>query len=125
MRIAPVIAILVLVLSSAGHAAEPVRSTRSMFKGVELYSWTNPADDSWRYSICQGTNRIKILLEIMHECRLFRDVSSLKAYLAGLAVGESVFWSTPYPELLLPPESMVRDLVQDATAHQVSLLVQE
>lgn len=114
-----------LLLPTAARVAEPLRSTRSMFKGVELYSWTNLEDDSWRYSICEGTNRIKILVEITDGCRVFHDVPSLKAYLAGLAVGESVFWSIPYPELSLPPEPIVRDLVVDAAAHQVNLRVLE
>ncbi len=125
MRIAPIIAILLVGLPLSGSPTEPLRSARSMFKGVELYSWTNSVDGSALYSICQGTNRTKILVEIIDECRLFHDVPSLKAYLAGLAVGESVFWSIPYPDLALPPAAVVREIVEFAAAHQVSLFVAE
>lgn len=125
MRIASFISILLLALSSSCHAAGPMRSTQPMFKGVELYSWKDPAGDSWRFSVCEGTNRIKILVEIMHKCVIFLDVHSLKQHLAGLAVGESVSWNSPYPELSLPPEATVRDLMEEAAAHQVTVLVQK
>ncbi|MEO7728445.1 MAG: hypothetical protein ABIS45_14415 [Burkholderiales bacterium] len=123
MRIALLIAIVLLALPIAGCAVKSSRNTQPLFKGVELYSWTDSATGSWQFSLCEGTNRKKALAEITHKCKAIRGVSSLKEHLAALAIGESVFWSSSYPELTFPREPIVRDLIDHAAAHQVKLLV--
>lgn len=115
------LAILLLALPNASFAAEPPRSSQRAFKGVELYSW--PVDGRWHFSLCPGTNRSKTFAEISTRCHSISGVSALKANLAKLAVGESVFWSSPFPNLSVPPKAIVNDVLDFAKAHHVNLAV--
>jgi len=94
-----------------------------MFKGAELYSWKVSSNSSWRFSLCVGTNRNKTLAEIRHKCHTMRSLSSLKTRLSKLAVGEYVMWSSPYPELMLPPDPILQEVAAHAVSQQIKLTI--
>jgi hypothetical protein len=110
-------------------ATAPQRNKTYTFKGVELYSWQDTADKNannhWRFSLLNGTNRNKLLVEIQHKKTVIGNVNLLKKQLANLAVGESVFWSTPYPALTLPPAAIVDELSSYTKAQQINLVLPE
>jgi hypothetical protein len=115
--------------SAKNTVQAPQRNKTPTFKGIELYSWqegTNKnANNHWRFSLLNGTNRNKLLVEIQHKKTVIGNVRLLKKQLANLAVGESVFWSTPYPALTLPPAAMVDELSRFAAAQQINLVLPE
>ncbi|MCD4752720.1 MAG: hypothetical protein K8R40_06595, partial [Anaerolineaceae bacterium] len=84
----------------------------------------------WAYSILIGTNRIKLLDEILAKPLEFEEV---KAALSKMAVGESVFWFNRALEssdgqnhdLALPPKEVVEALKRHALAYQVTLYTQD
>ncbi len=94
-----------------------------MFKGVELYSWKDPASQAWVYSLLPGTNRNKALFEITDARVRISDERALEAKLGALAKGEYVSWYCSYPELSLPPASVVNEIVNFASAHDLHLFV--
>ncbi len=100
--------LLVLILACPGCYAvqkvEPVRTATPMFKGVELYSWLDPATNNWRFVLLPGTNRNKFPDEIFGNKEIIGSVAELKEHLSLLASGESVFWLVPDSErFALPP----------------------
>jgi hypothetical protein len=72
-------------------------------KGWELYSWF---DDSWRFALLEGTNRVKADDEIVKQRLPLRD---LLTKLAGLKKGESVFWLTD-ETFTLPPAALEKEV---------------
>jgi hypothetical protein len=115
--------------SAKNTVQAPQRNKTPTFKGVELYSWqegaNKNANNHWRFSLLNGTNRNKLLVEIQHKKTVISNVRLLKNQLAHLAVGESVFWSTPYPALTLPPAAMVDELSSYTKAQQINLVLPE
>lgn len=119
------LAIAMLSLPSFASAGESSRAANPMFKGVELYSWKVSSSNSWRFALCDGTNRNKTLTEIRHKCHIMRNLGSLKNRLSKLAVGEYVMWSSPYPELTLPPDAILQDVKAHAISQQIKLVIAE
>jgi hypothetical protein len=97
------------------------RSKQLAFKGVELYSWQDSQSQAWHFSLLPGTNRNKSLAEIQNKDTVINDVRLLKKQLAKLAVGESVFWSTPYPALAMPADQIKHDISAYAAKQQIKL----
>ena len=114
--------IIFVFIPNFASSAEPARSSKPMFKGVELYSW-KVSNNAWRFSLCVGTNRNKTLFEIKRHCQKVNNVSSLKNSLPKLAAGEYVMWSSPYTELTLPPEAVLQEVQDHATSRQISLTI--
>lgn len=54
-----------------------------------------------------------------------RNLGSLKNRLSKLAVGEYVMWSSPYPELTLPPDAILQDVKAHAISQQIKLVIAE
>ena len=106
-------------------ATESTRAAKPMFKGVELYSWKVSSSNSWRFALCDGTNRNKTLTEIRHKCHTMRSMGSLKNRLSKLAVGEYVMWSSPFPELTLPPETILQDVKAHAISQKIKIVIAE
>ena len=101
----PLIAIFAAVLLFAALAgnlqaqdsppqpADPPRAVQPAMKGIELYSWTEPQNGTWRFRLMSGTNRIKPLSEIVGQgAEILESVDALKDALSRLAIGEQVFW---------------------------------
>jgi len=115
--------VIIVFIPNLVSSAEPARASKPMFKGVELYSWKVSSNNTWRFSLCLGTNRNKSLSEIKRHCQKVNNVSSLKNSLSKLAVGEYVMWSSPFPELTLPPEAVLLEVQALAISQQISLTI--
>jgi hypothetical protein len=115
--------------SAKNTVQAPQRNKNPTFKGVELYSWQDAADKNannhWRFCLLNGTNRNKSLAEIQHKKTVIGNINLLKKQLANLAVGESVYWTTPYPALTLPPAAMLDELSSYTKAQQINLVLPE
>ena len=83
--------------SSCAFAAAPkpvtTRQSEPAPKGVVLYSWQT-ADDSYRYALLRGRNRGTPAKLITSEAYTL-ELEELKVAVAGLAIGEQVFWVPP------------------------------
>jgi hypothetical protein len=126
MRSSAIIFLAVLMSLTFSRADDAERRTTKYFKGVELYSWRDPASDSWRFSLLPGTNRVKTLAEITDLARTITSVEELKKQLAHLAVGEYVTWNSTdskkaYP--LLPPKPVADDIAETAKTLQLNLYI--
>jgi hypothetical protein len=95
-----------------------------MFKGVELYSWVDPAAKSWRFALLPGTNRNKTAAEILSTRDAAHSVAELKARISRLAPSESVFWLVPEAgDFSLPPKDVVDGIIAHAASFGVSIRV--
>lgn len=109
-------------LASGGHTGEPLRATKPMFKGVELYSWLDPATKNWHFVFLPGTNRIKTTAEILGRQKSIGSVAELKEHLSYLAPGESVFWLVPDTRIFaMPSTAVLNDIVKHAAASGVNI----
>ena len=96
------------------------RLEKPLFKGVELYSWTDGR--AWRFSLLVGTNRNKTESEIMAKSVVVAGLKPLKVRLATLAVGESVSWSNPKNKpFAYPSADVIADLIRFCEAQHVKL----
>ena len=124
MRALLVPLLLLLPLVGGGCAAEATRADAPMFKGVELYSWPDPATRGWRFALLPGTNRIKSAAEIQGSRDIATSVSALDRRLAGFAPGEVVSWNVfeeaGFP---LPPADVVDGIIDRAAASDVTVQV--
>jgi hypothetical protein len=93
-----------------------------MSKGVELYSWLDPATQDWRFALLPGTNRRKAANEVRDSRDVFDSVGDLKVRISQLAPAEQVFWEVPasggFP---LPPAVVVEDIMRSAAAVEVTI----
>ena len=111
----------------AAFAEAPDRTAQLSFKGVELYSWKDTRSAQWRFSLLQGTNRIKTLAEITNPASAIPDMVALKLRLASLAQGERVYWSVSpqyYSELSFPDPRVVEGLVKFAAERHITVVVE-
>ena len=124
MRSLLLMLLLVSLIAPTGCAAEAPRATRPMFKGVELYSWVDPVNQSWRFALLPGTNRNKKPSEIVGVPDKAQSANELKTRISGLAHGEQVFWLVPQgSSFALPPQATVDDIIAHAAAVGVSVQV--
>jgi hypothetical protein len=115
--------IISLLVPNLASATEPTRALKPSFKGVELYSWSGSSANTWHFASCVGTNRSKAIKEIKRKCQRMNDLASLKNHLSKLAVGEYVMWSSPYPELTLPPDAVLQEVEAHASSLQIKLTI--
>ena len=116
---------ILAIVAPLGCAQSPPRAQRTMFKGVELYSWSDTASGQCRYSLLPGTNRNKEPAEIMASDTAIPDIPRLKERLALLADGEQVFRAlrkTPSAQSC-PSRAEIDDIVGYAAAHKVTITV--
>ena len=100
------------------HTGQP------MFKGVELYSWQDPATQGWRFALLPGTNRRKAANEVRDSPGVVDSVGDLKARISQLAPAEQVFWQVPATgEFPLPPAAVVDDIIRSAATDDVTVQV--
>jgi hypothetical protein len=79
-----------------------------MFKGMELYSWLDPATKSWHFTLLPGTNRRKSDAEIRESREVALTVGDIERKISRLAPGEQVFWTVPSTGAFsLPPVEVV------------------
>lgn len=60
-------------------------------KGWELYSW--PEGTSWKFSLLVGTNRLKLLDEVLTSSHKVTGIESLKLMLNQLPADEYISWT--------------------------------
>jgi hypothetical protein len=119
------ISVFFMGISSLACSNDPAQSSKPMFKGVELYSWPDEANGAWFFTLCEGTNRNKTLIEIQQGCKRFDNVDELKKAMAAMAPGENVVWSSPFPELPLPAAEVVDDVSKAAVEYKIELSVSD
>lgn len=116
--------LLVPLTILSGCAVEAPRAARPMFKGVELYSWVDPATRNWRFALVPGTNRNKTAAEILSARDAVHSVAELKARISRFAPSESVFWRVPAGGgFSLPPKDVVDGVIAHAASVGVSIRV--
>ena len=107
-----------------GCVASVPRAGQPMFKGVELYSWQDPATRGWRFALLPGTNRRKAANEVRDSPGVVDSVGDLKARISRLAPAEQVFWEVPATgEFPLPPAAVVDDIIRSAGSDDVAIQV--
>jgi len=121
---------LVPLGSTGSPASTPTatfeRATQLEFKGMELYSWQAETGE-WAFSILPGTNRNKTIAEVKARPLSLDEV---KAAIAKLAIGETIFWFNRTAEgsigqgvdLAYPPIELIAELEQHASQNQVTLV---
>lgn len=97
------------------------------FKGYELYSWQESGE--WHFTLITGTNRNKYVEEIVSTENIISEtgwikihvtgVDEIKAVMAKLLPGESVFWSEGLMTSIgytmeLPPQAVVSEIEEFA-----------
>jgi hypothetical protein len=98
-------------------------------KGWELYSW--PDGNSWKYSILEGTNRLKTYEEVTGNKIIVSGEDSLKLLLNKFPANEEIFWISEewlyrlwngnYKNLSLPSESIINEITE--YCHQKELIL--
>jgi hypothetical protein len=112
--------LLIQFLSLSSCAERPVRATKPMSKGVELYSWIDSSTKNLRFVLLPGTNREKVSPEIVASPNSVSSVSELKARLALLATSEQVFWVDSKPNgYSLPSKEEIDGIINYATSINV------
>jgi hypothetical protein len=110
----------------ASMSLDDVERLPASFKGYELYSWQEAGE--WHFTLITGTNRNKLVEEIVSTENIISEagwikihvigVDEIKAVMAKLPPGESVFWSaglmasigsTGYT-MELPPQALVTEI---------------
>lgn len=103
--------------------AEDKREAKPRFKGVELYSWKNPAGD-WLFVLLDGTNRQKNEKEVKEAKTQIKGVKDLKKALALLAEGEMVIWSKHRLQgFEFPPEGTRKEIEKLAKEVKLDLVI--
>ena len=62
---------------------------KTAFKGMELYSWQEPGDEDWVFSIHYGTNRNKMVWEVLS---FAMDLAELEKCFCNMPENENVIW---------------------------------
>ena len=96
------------------------REERPRIKAVELYSWENESGE-WTFALLDGTNRIKSSEEVRSAPDRYVGVEALEEALAGLAEGESVFWSHHAPGFTFPDNELRSRIVEAGRAKGVEI----
>jgi hypothetical protein len=110
-------------------------------KGYELYSWSE--DSQWHFTLITGTNRNKMLAEIISSEDVIPEdgwvqihvvgVDAIKAVLSKLPQGEEILWlarpraeQTPPANIsfTLPPEPTIDSIKEHAGQCGLDLLIQ-
>jgi hypothetical protein len=121
------ISLLLPLFSCGSTEGEFTRPDEKAFKGMELYSWQDEQGE-WRFSILVGTNRIKSREEVLSNPM---DIHGVKQSFCTMAVDEQVFLtnerlglaSVGTPDLLIPPQDIVDELIDHATDCDIDLIV--
>ena len=93
-----------------------------MFKGVELYSWVDPATKNWNFALLPGTNRNKTVPEILGTRDTAHSATELKERISRFAPSESVFWLVPEAGgFSLPPKEVIDGIIVHAESVGVSI----
>jgi hypothetical protein len=102
-------------------------SSERAFKGMELYSWQE--QDSWRYSLLEGTNRSKSIDEITAASVTIPGNHELETRLSQLAPGETVVWTRPQAgdnaDFAYPDLETLQQLVEFCQSRGVALVIPE
>lgn len=114
------------------NVADTARFPHSM-KGWELYSW--PSGAAWKYSILEGTNRLKTYEEVTTNTIVVTGEDALKRMLDKFIAGEFITWIGPgwlhacwsedSKDLALPPQGILEDIKGYCTAKQLTLQITE
>jgi len=101
------IVVLLLLVGCKSQAAQNIQTTDAgSMKGFELYSWSE--GDAWRYSLLEGTNRIKSYSEVTAADIQLDNIEALIEAMGNLPLGDWVFWSDQrVPGTHLPPQAIV------------------
>lgn len=112
--------LLICLAATSGGAQE--RAPQPAFKGMELYSWSDPK--GWRYALLPGTNREKSWEEIEGSGL---DETQLREALSRLAVGELVSWrsSRTIGPLAYPPVEVKAGLLKLAESLRIKVFVEK
>jgi hypothetical protein len=62
---------------------------RPAFKGMELYSWQTPESGDWVFAILYGTNRDKMVWEVVS---FAMDLTQVKNCFCNMPENENVIW---------------------------------
>jgi hypothetical protein len=93
-----------------------------MSKGVELYSWLDPATQNWCFALLPATNRNKTAVEIRGSGDVVHSVADLEDAISQLTPSESIFWAAPDTgEFSLPPAEVVDGIIEYAASLDVSV----
>ena len=108
-------------------------------KGYELYSWS--ADNQWRFTLITGTNRAKMLDEIVSEEDFISEdgwvaihglnQETIKTAFSNLPLNEPICWlrirlaqaSQDRVDITLPPKEMIDTLKEYAGEYDIDLVV--
>ena len=101
------IVILLFLVNCKSQAVQNTQTTDAgSMKGFELYSWLE--GKTWRYSLLQGTNRIKSYDEITAADVQLDNIEALIEAMGNLPLGDWVFWSDQrVPGTHIPPQAIV------------------
>lgn len=96
------------------------------FKGMEMYSWQAPEHGEWVFSILYGTNRNKLVGEII---AFEMDLTEIGKCFCNMPESESIFWLTYTLEnttgqryvFQLPPDDVVDEVEKKAILCKVKL----
>jgi hypothetical protein len=102
--------------------AEDNREDKPRFKGVELYSWKDRADN-WVFVLLSGTNRLKTEEEVKGSKNLLKCADDLKKELGRLAVGEQVVWAHRINGFAFPPEATLKEIEKAAREAKITLQI--
>lgn len=114
------LATLTLAASSGLCRAEEQREQKPRFKGVELYSWKDPAGD-WLFVLMDGTNDLKTEQRIKGFKPRFKGAQEAGKAIARLAQGEQVIWVDTIQGFELPPEAVRKAIAKAAKDSRIDL----
>ena len=99
---------------------------KPVIKGMELYSWQEPKDGDWVFSILYGTNRNKMIWEVKS---FAMDLEEVEKCLCNMPENENVFWMKFAQEETTgegyifpqPPDEIVDEVEKQAILCKVKL----
>ena len=102
------------------------QAEKPAFKGMELYSWQEPKDGDWVFSILYGTNRNKMIWEVKSNAM---DLEEVEKCLCNMPENENVFWMKFAQEETTgegyifpqPPDEIVDEVEKQAILCKVKL----
>jgi hypothetical protein len=116
--------LLGLSVSAAEVPADETRASKPAFKGMELYSWLDPASREWKFSLLPGTNRQKTETEIKSAATALDTIEKLEAKLGQLAPKEYVTWNAHVDskQFVLPPAELIKRVDEYVKQKQITLV---
>ncbi|HEV3438027.1 MAG TPA: hypothetical protein VG122_11750, partial [Gemmata sp.] len=98
------------------------REEKPRFKGVELYSWKDKADD-WVFVLLNGTNTLKKEEQVKEAKGQIKGADELKKALALLAVGEQIAWTHRVKGFEFPSEATRKEIKKAAKEAKIVLRI--